>query len=210
MQDRESPDCALRNERGQSGMTIHLSAACKVLAAVGALAALASCATLNEDQCRTADWSRLGQEDGMAGRAWSHVEQHRNACARHGLPVDEQRWSAGWEQGIRAFCTPENGLIHGREGRHYANSCPADLKPGFEAAYSVAKALHDARSSRDALQRELDSLRSARERAETAEERQRLDREIDAKRSALRTAERRLWDAQGDYDLYVSRRSSRY
>jgi signal transduction histidine kinase len=181
-----------------------LSLALRLSTVLLAFAALASCATLNEDECRSVDWTQLGQQDGVAGHPSSYIDNHRSACAEHKLPVDEQQWSAGWEQGIRLFCTPQNGLIHGREGRSYANSCPMEVKTDFEGAYSVSKALYDARNSRDRLQRELDSLLDARDKAEKPEDRQRISREIDTKRSAVRMAERRLWDAEGDYDIYVA------
>lgn len=199
----------LRGEQVSRGLSIlsnHLSLAWRVSTVAVAFAGLASCATLNEDQCRTANWQQLGQENGAAGHPASYIEEHRRACAEHKLPVDQQQWSIGWEQGIRVFCTPENGLTMGREGRSYANSCPLELKTDFEAAYSVSKALYDARASRDRIQRELDSLLDARQKAEKPEDRQRISGDIEIKRSSLRSAERRVWEAEGDYDLYVNSR----
>ena len=63
-----------------------------------ALAALTSCATLNEEECRTVDWYTLGQQDGAAGRTEGHLNEHRRACADHKLPVDEGQWRTGWER----------------------------------------------------------------------------------------------------------------
>ena len=184
-------------------MGISLSAAGRVSAAIIAFSALASCATLNEEECQTANWYELGQRDGASGQPSNYIDNHRRACAEHKLPVDETQWSVGWQQGIRAFCTPENGLLHGREGRYYANSCPPELKPGFDGAYTVAKALYDARQSRDRLTRELADLEASLRKATKPDEMQLLRDQIDRKRTDIRVAERRLWDAEGDYDLYV-------
>jgi hypothetical protein len=184
-------------------MGVSVSAVGRVSAAIIAFTALASCATLNEEQCQTANWYELGQSDGAAGQPASHIDSHRRACAEHNLPVDDTQWSVGWQQGIRSFCTPDNGLTIGREGRYYANSCPPDLKAGFESAYTVAKALHDARQSRDNLMNEIASLESAARDAKTPEDRSRIYSDLDRKQADLRVAERRLWDAEGDYDLYV-------
>lgn len=175
----------------------------RIAAAIVAVGAVASCATLNEDECRSVNWEQLGQQDGLAGRASSYVEQHRSACSEHGLPVDDRQWSVGWERGIRLYCTPENGLLEGREGRSYMNSCPADLKAGFEQAYSVARALHDARASRDALESEINALYDALKAAQKPEDRKRIEIDIEAKRFSLRGAERRVRDAERDYELYV-------
>lgn len=187
-------------------MSSHLSVPGVVAVILSALVVLTSCATLNEDQCRTVQWFDLGQQDGAAGRGEGHIEEHRRSCAEHKLPVDEDQWRTGWEQGIRLYCTPENGLLKGRQGSYYANSCPAELRVGFETAYQVAKALHDARTARDGLQREMDSLLDQLRRAEKSEDRRRIEGEIDSKRFALRNAERRVWEAEGDYDSYAGGR----
>lgn len=185
-------------------MSNRLSLARGLAAGSAALVALSSCATLNEEECRTADWRKLGLEDGVAGRSATRIEEHRNACSKHGMPVDEPAWRIGWEEGIRAYCTPENGLIEGRQGNFYANSCPPELKAGFEGAYFVAKALHDARAERDTVLRELDSLLSALKGTEKPEDRKKIEIDIDRKRIALMAAERRVRDAEGDYDGYVA------
>lgn len=184
-------------------MTVRVAAAMRLVAVGLAFGAMSSCATLTEDECASVNWQELGRSDGAAGHPQNYVDNHRKACSDHNLPIDEPQWSTGWQEGIRVFCTPQNGLLHGREGRSYANSCPPELKTGFEAAYHVAKRLYDARQSRDALQRELDSLRGSLRDAEKREDKQRLRREIDDKRSSLRIAEQRVWDAEADYELYI-------
>ena len=184
-------------------MSIRAGAACRLAAVVLGLGAISSCATLDKEECASVNWEQLGRSDGAEGRPSSRIDQHRSACAEHKLPVDEQQWASGWQQGIRVYCTPDNGLMQGREGRHYANSCPPELKTDFEAAYFVAKRLYDARQSRDTLQRDIDSLVSSLRRAEKREEKEKVRRQIDEKRSALRIAERRVWDAEADYELYL-------
>lgn len=199
--------CArLELSRGLLFMSILHGSLRGIATLVVVLFALTSCATLNEEECRSADWRELGHQDGAAGKTMSHIQEHRRACGEHKLPVDEQQWHAGWAQGIRLYCTPENGLLQGKQGRNYRNSCPADLNAGFESAYMVAKALYDARSARDTAQRDMDSLFDDLRRAEKPEERKRIEYEIDSKRWALRSAERRVYDAEGDYDVYVSSR----
>jgi hypothetical protein len=173
------------------------------------LVVLSACATLNEDQCRDANWQQLGYDDGQAGRHASHIDLHRQACQRHNLPIQAEEWRAGWEIGIRQYCTPQNGLNEGRAGRSYANSCPDDLRADFEDAYRVAKAVHDARSTVDRENRAMDELlRKLRDEDDRAEARK-LQTEISVKRDAVRSAERRLRDAERDYDFYLMRSGAR-
>ena len=129
-----------------------------VVAGLACMLSLSACATLNESECETVNWSDLGRSDGAAGQSSSYVQRHREACEKYSLPVDERAWRTGWEDGIRRYCTPENGLSAGRDGRSYANSCPADAAPGFESAYRVGKRVHDARSEYDRLKSELEQL----------------------------------------------------
>lgn len=177
--------------------------ALRVAAVVLAFAGFTSCATLTKEECATSDWQTLGRSDGASGYALSRIDQHCSACDKHKLPVDATLWMSGWEEGIRLYCTRENGLVQGREGRTYYNSCPPELKADFEPAYFVAKRLHDARSSRDGLSSELDSLLRKLREAKTKEDRVNVGISIEKKRSELRSAEYRLTDAERDYDRFM-------
>lgn len=181
------------------------------LAAVGAAAAglmaLSSCATLNKQQCETVNWSQLGQGDGAAGQPASYVQQHEQACSKHKLPVNSTEWHTGWKVGIRAYCTPANALREGREGRYYANSCPADLASDFQTAYHIGKRLYDASTERMRVQNELDSLLEKLKNAKTPEEQRALRLEIDLKRSSLYSADSRVRDAERALDFYIISRN---
>lgn len=169
------------------------------------LGVLASCATLDESQCRAVDWTALGYEDGAAGRTPSHIERHREACQRFRLPVEEQSWRGGWEEGIRLYCTPANGLNEGRHGRSYANSCPIELKAEFEDAYRVAKRLHDAEARLSRERNQIESLVRDEAKAETQTEVSRIRQQISSRRLDLFRAEMEVRDADREYDRYMLR-----
>ncbi len=169
-----------------------------------ALMALTSCATLDKEECQAVDWRSLGQQDGAAGRPMSYVEQHRQACARHKLPIQEEPWREGWTVGIRYYCTPQNGLNVGRDGGHYANSCPIDLKAGFETSYLVGKRLYDARTAYQRAQTELNEAMEKRLKATTDAEKQALDREILLRQSAVFGAQQQQIAAEAAYDRYLA------
>ena len=177
-----------------------MRAAC-LLASAGL--ALSACATLNEDECLATNWSQLGQADGAAGQPSNYVELHREACAKHGLPVGDREWLAGWQVGIRLYCTPQNGLLVGREGKSYANSCPVDMASEFGAAYQVGKRVADARKelnqARSALDEALDDLKDAEDT-----DRQRLTIEAETRRTQLFGAEIRVQSAEAAYDRYLA------
>ncbi|MEC9246725.1 MAG: DUF2799 domain-containing protein [Pseudomonadota bacterium] len=174
-----------------------------LVAGLAFMLSLSACATLNETECESVNWSDLGRSDGAAGRSPSYVQRHREACAKYSLPVDESAWRAGWEDGIRRYCTPENGLSAGRDGRSYANSCPSDVAPGFESAYRVGKRVHDAQSEYDRLKRELEQLYDDLEDAAKGEDRRKVRNRISLKESDLFLAEGRVHDAERLYDRYL-------
>src|SRR5574338_602734 len=94
------------------------------LAAGGAL--LASCETMSEEQCQVADWHALGYSD-AAGAANDRFADRAESCARKGVSSDQAAYYAGFEDGMRAFCTPEHGFQFARNGGSFSGSCAADL-----------------------------------------------------------------------------------
>lgn len=135
---------------------------------------LASCATMDESECRTADWRAVGFEDGAAGRPVSEIGRHRRACAEHGVTPDLDAWRDGHAEGARYFCNPANGFRQGRAGREYSGLCPADLEAAFVEAYAAGRHLYD-------LDREIDRLRG----------------DADGMREELEVLERRRDNLQG-------------
>ena len=100
-----------------------------------ALLLLAGCATMNEDECRSADWYTVGFEDGAHGRAINYIGNHREACAEYGISPRADRYQDGWNEGIRRYCTPRNGYQAGMRGASRSAQCPADLARDFDIAY---------------------------------------------------------------------------
>ena len=162
--------------------------------------ALSACATLNEAECETTNWRDLGQRNGQEGRASSYIVQHQDACSRFGLPVDGTAWRSGWEVGIRQYCTPRNGLEEGKQGNVYAQSCPADVAPGFLRTYAVGKRVFDAQRQRENIINEIDNLQESIGSADDAAKRQELQTKLMIKQSELRFAQDQLLDAQREAD----------
>ena len=107
-------------------------------------ALLAGCATMNQDDCLSADWYALGLEAGSQGESRDRLERQRSACAKHGIPLDGSVWLEGYEYGLEDFCIPANGFEYGRRGRSYGGVCPAHLEGSFLLGYQQGRTLHDA------------------------------------------------------------------
>ena len=106
---------------------------------------LAGCATMNKEECLTADWRTIGYEDGAHGYMASKIADHRKACAEHGVTPNLQQYQAGREKGLRQFCREGNGYQLGVSGHAYAGTCPSDMERAFEAAYHQGREIYDLR-----------------------------------------------------------------
>ena len=100
------------------------------------------CATLDKSECREADWTIIGLEDGARGRPLSYIGNHRKACAEYGVKPDLALYERGHADGLRQFCTADNGFRLGRAGRAYHNVCPPEMNGQFLAGYETGRELH--------------------------------------------------------------------
>lgn len=118
---------------------------------------VSGCATLSESQCVASDWETVGYRDGLAGTQSSQLLKHQNACVKHGVIPEREAYLAGWSEGVRQYCLPENGFSAGQAGSRYNNVCPEDLQAGFYAAYNEGRQLYLAQAEIDSLNREIAS-----------------------------------------------------
>ena len=125
------------------------------LAAIALMTLLlvSGCATLSESQCVASDWQTVGYRDGLAGAQSSQLLKHQNACVKHGVIPERDDYLAGWNEGVRQYCLPENGFSAGENGQRYANVCPEEMQPSFYAAYQEGRQLHDAQAEINAMTR---------------------------------------------------------
>lgn len=131
----------------------------RLLFASAAILACASCATLDEGECRTADWRRIGYVDGRDGRESSRLVEHEKSCSDYGVRPDTQLWTTGYNDGLAMYCTAPNGYVTGRRGDYYNDVCPPEMdrvfRPAWEDGRRIAQYVHDL----DELDSQLDRRR---------------------------------------------------
>ncbi len=94
------------------------------------------CATLNESECKTANWEIIGLEDGSQGRPTSYIGQHRQACAEYQVAPDLDAYLKGHTAGLRQFCTADKGYQQAVNGQANKQICPGDLAQDFNSGYA--------------------------------------------------------------------------
>ncbi|MBO1519405.1 DUF2799 domain-containing protein [Oceanisphaera pacifica] len=110
-----------------------------------AVVMLSGCASMTEQECLTANWEDKGNSDGRAGYGLTRLDSHYKACANVGVTPNMQQYKQGREQGLKHYCTPENGFLQGQQGQAYRQVCPTDLAPTFLRAFTDGKQLYDAK-----------------------------------------------------------------
>ena len=100
---------------------------------------LSGCAipSLSKNQCLAGDWHGIGFDDGRQGYTDARINQHAEACEELGIVPRVTEYRAGWNEGVRGFCTPSQGMRSGRQGDSYHGLCPPDLEPGFLNGYDA-------------------------------------------------------------------------
>jgi hypothetical protein len=118
------------------------------------------CATLDKSECREADWTIIGLEDGARGRPVSYIGNHRKACAEYGVKPDLALYQRGHADGLKQFCTADNGFSLGLAGRGYNNVCPPDLNGQFLAGYETGRELRALSSDINRMQNDVRNMQT--------------------------------------------------
>jgi SMC interacting uncharacterized protein involved in chromosome segregation len=95
---------------------------------------MCGCATMNEQECLTADWESVGYADGRVAREPARLNKHRAACIEHGITADRDAYDRGYDKGIRTFCSEDMAFAFGTGGKPVPSLCPAELMPVLKIA----------------------------------------------------------------------------
>ena len=137
--------------------------------------ALGGCTTLSREECLIGDWYELGARDGAAGYSTERLAEHRQACSEYRIRPDREAYRAGWQDGIRDYCTPQRGFSEGRKGASYDGVCPPSLERSFVRQYQIGRELYQQDLRIQDLERE-------RERERRKEEHRKKDHRKDGDR----------------------------
>jgi len=95
------------------------------------IALFSGCASMSKKECMNANWESVGYSDGSRGAHYTQLEKHRQSCVEYQVVPDSAAYQHGWEQGIRRYCTIDNGYRAGQSGKTYNNICPADVASDY-------------------------------------------------------------------------------
>lgn len=156
-----------------------------------ALAALAGCASMSEQQCLEGDWAGRGLSDGKEGRNPEYrLEAHAKACENVRVVPNRAAYMEGWRQGISKYCTPEGAFEAGRKGNSPSPElCPPGMAALFTDNYRLGHEVHQ-------LDAEISALESQISKAEY-ELKKKKDISPEERGHLLRTIEDLRWQLLG-------------
>jgi|GEM_PF-2303499 len=154
---------------------------------------LGGCASMNQSECISANWSKVGYENALSGKKSSYLAKHTQACGEYAITPDFIEYGRGWDQGINKFCTAQFAWNYASDGRYYHDTCNAETEAVFLPAYKLAKEIRAKERDIERLNTELDKLFddlvadevSKEKRLAIASERQSLRLEIQLKELKL-------------------------
>lgn len=119
----------------------------KILLVIGILA-LSGCASnhsVSEFQCKAGDWESIGYRDGISGVSSTRILAHQEACGEFGIVPSRNSYMAGWQSGVREYCTADNGFNRGERGMQTNSICKGELREPFASAFENGRRLYLAR-----------------------------------------------------------------
>jgi hypothetical protein len=152
-------------------------------------------------------WAELGKTDALKGYSLERTKTYQRECSFFQVDIDQADFSKGFQQGIKRFCTKEQGRAFGESGGDYKNTCPKSTEKTFLSAYikgrkvytfnKTKNELKEAREDRYELREELADLRAKKLSLMNQESKVRHDFELEriTLSRQLRRADRNLQTA---------------
>lgn len=153
---------------------------------------LAGCESMSPQECKVADWGRVGHADGTRGESDRRIADYTEDCGKVGVVPNAQLYRYGWDQGIVNFCTPANGWREGLAGNSSKGSvCQGQAGyPGFARYLEAGLQVNATQSQMQRNTRESERLQKRLEESKNDEEKKNIRndlRHIDREQFRLRS-----------------------
>lgn len=118
---------------------------------------LSSCAVMNEDECRAANWQEVGYNDGTIGLSSNQLAKYVKACSEY-VNVDTAQYNDGRRQGADVFCSDNNAFSLGTQGKAVSDICDvSNNQRNFSIFYTRGMNVYYAKNQLDALDEKIRS-----------------------------------------------------
>lgn len=108
---------------------------------------LSACASLSQEDCLYMHWHARGVMDGADGVPANKVNEYQQRCSKFSVEVDEKTYEEGRQEGLKQYCTLDNGFNLGITGKRYQNACTLALERVFQQGYRPGRLMYTAASN---------------------------------------------------------------
>ena len=115
---------------------------------------LSGCAAMSVEQCKTANWFKVGEKDGSAGRDM-RLDRYYSSCQKANIVPNQSLYEQGYQQGLGYYCRPETIFNEALLGRGDFRVCPIEKRESLRMYYQVAHDYYVADAEFDRSQRDL-------------------------------------------------------
>lgn len=125
-------------------------------------------------ECQTADWFKIGQQDGNAGQA-DMIGKRIDSCREQNVAIDPNQsvhpYRTGYLQGVRNYCQPNRILDDGLAGRDRVDVCPLEVQNGLRPFAQAGMRVYSANQSIDRINSEQSRLSTELQNKQTTDKR---------------------------------------
>lgn len=152
---------------------------------------LSGCQMMSVGECQTADWFKIGQQDGNAGQT-DMLGRRVDSCRAQNVMIDPNdhvvgAYRAGYIQGVRNYCQPNRILDDALAGKDHVDVCPLQIQNGLRPfaqagmrVYSANQRIDQIHSDQNRLSTELQNPKTTENRAwEIRRQQHQLLRDLD-------------------------------
>lgn len=111
------------------------------LLGLSSLVLFIGCSTFSKQQCMEMNWATQGRTAALNGlTAGDRLRYFDRECFQeHGVSPDARFFQAGYEEGLKEFCTPQYSFQFATRGGEYNGICPAEKEK------AVVESMHKGR-----------------------------------------------------------------
>lgn len=181
-----------------------------ILSHLSLILLLSGCATYFEraaqNECFNKDWYAAGFDGAKYGQDPHEIWQKEDRkCEKYNIWSNKEGFQRGYELGLDAFCTEQNGFEFGLRDRNYKPLCAPEEQLDFDIAYRDGQQIYQTQHRLSNAEYEIHRARSTIKHA--TKRREYLACEIESGKLDDKTKKRYVSER---YDLKRERESARY
>ncbi|WP_249409203.1 DUF2799 domain-containing protein [Acinetobacter sp. SFB] len=143
---------------------------------LGSIVMLNGCAIMSKNECLSANWGLIGQNDGYNGNG-SFMQKRTQACMKHNAILDTGAYTTGYKKGLKNFCNPQTIFDYALQGRGTYQSCPMEMQNSLRPYYNVAHNFYNANKNLKSIEDTMVTAKSNMYNSDLKEESRKYYRE---------------------------------